>query len=474
MRSGFGAIMGLFLAVSPVWAGHGATFSVQCWSIFPFALLLILISVLPVFAAHWWESLTSKLLVSGICSLPVLVFLAAADTKSNGASLALLGKSIEDFAAFIAMVGSLYIVSGGIALMGKIEGRPWTNTLILGLGALLANLVSTVGASMLLIRPFLRANRGRKSWHVPVFFIFIVSNLGGLLLPLGDPPLFLGFLQGVDFLWTTRLWPQWLVANGLVLSLFFVLDSIHWQKNRPPNPAPNLARNRPETREDFSAQGEEGPLRLAGKRNFVFLAGILLAVLLQSSQLTDWIRLHWGISLNLPHPLVGAGIMVVCALGSLAFTRSKIRQANGYSWHPLGEVGILFLGLFITMGPALVLLAQNAEAVKGLSAVHYYWLTGLSSSLLDNAPTYMAFATVAAGSPEQIAQLAETRPHILAAISTAAVFFGALTYIGNGPNFMVQAIAKEHHFPIPHFLQYILISMVVLLPIFFLVQWWFI
>ena len=451
------------MAVGPAWGNHETPFFVPWWSTIPFALLLILISLLPVLTASWWESLSHKLVVSGICSLPVLIYLATTHNHTSGASTALLGKSIEDFVAFLAMVGSLYIVSGGIALGGKIKGRPLTNTLILGLGAILANLVSTVGASMLLIRPFLRANRGRKSWHIPVFFIFIVSNLGGLLLPLGDPPLFLGFLHGVDFLWTLRLWPQWLVANGLVLSLFFVLDTLHWRKSSPPSPLakPDLGSaesqgeaNTPLERGDL----EGGDLRLVGKRNFAFLAGILLAVLLQSNQVTDWIQTHLGVFMKLHHPLIGAGLMVVCGLGSLAFTPAKIRHANAFSWHPLLEVAILFLGLFITMGPALVLLAQNAESFTGLSAFHYYWLTGLSSSLLDNAPAYMAFATVAAGSTEQIAHLAKTSPQILAAISTAAVFFGAMTYIGNGPNFMVQAIAKEHHFPTPDFLKYILIS----------------
>lgn len=473
MRIGFSAIVGLFMVVGPVWGNQNTPFFVPWWSIIPFALLLILISFLPILAAPWWKDLAHKFLVTGICSLPVLVFLAACSNQTNGASVSLLVKSIEDFAVFLAMVGSLYIVTGGIAMVGKIEGRPWTNTLILGLGALLANLVSTVGASLLLVRPFLQANRERKSWHIPVFFIFIVSNLGGLLLPLGDPPLFLGFIHGVDFLWTIRLWPQWLVANGLVLTLFFFLDTHLWRKHPPLSLAVHRIRDKTETLKDWNGKGWEGPLRLIGKRNFVFLAGILLAVLLQSARVTEWTQAHLGLFLKIPHPLLGAGIMVLCALGSLIVTKGNVRQTNAFSWHPLGEVGILFLGIFITMGPALVLLSQNAETLEGLSSPHYYWLTGLSSSFLDNAPAYMAFATTAAGSPEKIAQLAENRPQILAAISTGAVFFGAMTYIGNGPNLMVEAIARELHFPTPHFLKYLLISLVVLLPILFLVQWIF-
>ncbi len=473
MRAGFGAVIGVLFAAAPVWGGHGVPFTVPGWSVLPFAILLFLIALLPVVAAHWWEHPVNKLLVAGICSLPVVMGLAALEKSTHGASMALLGHSIEEYVAFLAMVGSLYIVAGGIVVAGKIEGRPWVNTLILASGAVLANFVSTVGASMLLIRPFLRANRWRKSWHLPVFFIFVVSNLGGLLLPLGDPPLFLGFLQGVDFLWTTRLWPQWLVANGLVLAIFFVWDWILWRSwlAADPETVANLLRAQERPGQNISL--EEGPLRLSGKRNLLFLGGILLAVLFQSDQVATRFGELTGIGLKLDHPLVGGGLMVVCALGSLAITPERLRKANGFSWHPFGEVGILFLGLFITMGPALVLLSQNADSMGGAGTARYYWLTGIGSSILDNAPTYMAFATVAAGSRDQIGQLAEAAPHLLAAISTAAVFFGAMTYIGNGPNFMVQSIAQELHFPTPGFLKYIQISVLVLLPVLLLVQWVF-
>lgn len=472
MRSGFGALVGLLLAAAPVWGAQGAAFTVPWWSVLPFAILLFLIALLPVVAFHWWEHPVNKLLVAGLCSLPVVMGLAALEKPTHGASMALLGHSLEEYVAFLAMVGSLYIVAGGIVVAGKIDGRPWVNTLILACGAVLANLVSTVGASMLLIRPFLRANRWRKSWHLPVFFIFVVSNLGGLLLPLGDPPLFLGFLQGVDFLWTTRLWPQWLMANGMVLAIFFVWDWVLWRKGQAIGSAAETLRKAQE-RPGHNISLEEGRIRLAGKRNLFFLAGILIAVLLQSDQVASRIRDLTGFALKLDHPLVGGGLMVMCALGSLAITPERLRKANGFSWHPFGEVAILFLGLFITMGPALTLLSQNATAMAGAGPARYYWLTGIGSSILDNAPTYMAFATVAAGSREQIAQLPEVAPHLLAAISTAAVFFGAMTYIGNGPNFMVQSIAQELHFPTPGFLKYIQISVLVLLPVLVVVQWVF-
>ena len=473
MRSGIGAMFGLFLAAAPVWGAQGPAFTVPWWSVLPFAILLLLIALLPVLAAHWWEHPVNKLLVAGVCSLPVVMGLAALEKSTHGASMALLGHSLEEYVAFLAMVGSLYIVAGGIVVAGKIDGRPLVNTLILASGAVLANLVSTVGASMLLIRPFLRANRWRKSWHLPVFFIFVVSNLGGLLLPLGDPPLFLGFLQGVDFLWTIRLWPQWLLANGMVLAIFFVWDWVLWRKGQAADPetADNLLKAQMRSGQNISL--EEGPLRVAGKRNLFFLAGILIAVLLQSDQVAGRLRDLFGLALKLDHPLVGGGLMVLCALGSLAITPEKLRKANGFSWHPFGEVAILFLGLFITMGPALTLLSQNASAMAGAGPGRYYWLTGIGSSILDNAPTYMAFATVAAGSREQIALLPEVAPHILAAISTAAVFFGAMTYIGNGPNFMVQSIAQELNFPTPSFLKYIQVSVLVLLPVLLFVQWVF-
>lgn len=454
-------------------AAGGGAFPVPWWSVLPFAVLLLLIAVMPIFAHHWWEEPVNKLLVAGLCALPVVMWLASMEKVTGGASMAMLGHSLEEYAAFLAMVGSLYIISGGIVVAGQFEGKPLTNTLILATGAVLANIVSTVGASMLLIRPFLRANRWRKSWHLPVFFIFIVSNLGGLLLPLGDPPLFLGFLQGIDFLWTLRLWPQWLLGNIVVLVVFYFWDLRQWRLDRAANPASAEALFRAQTRPGVNITLEEGPIRLAGKRNLLFLGGVLLAVLLQSYQVSDALKAWIRVDLHLDHPLVGGGLMVIMALASLASTPEKIRKANGFSWGPFGEVGILFAGLFITMGPALALLSQNAQVLAQGKPWQFFWLTGLGSSLLDNAPTYMAFATVAAGSRDQISQLTQTSPDILSAISVGAVFFGALTYIGNGPNFMVKAIATDLQFPTPGFLKYLAISSCILLPVLVLVTFAF-
>lgn len=464
----------VFLAIFPslgLGAEGAAPFAVPWWSVLPFAVLLALIAIMPIVAHHWWEDPVNKLLVAGLCSLPVVMWLASLEKETNGASMAMLGHSLAEYAAFLAMVGSLYIVAGGIVVAGRIEGKPLSNTLILAIGAVLANLVSTVGASMLLIRPFLRANRWRKSWHLPVFFIFVVSNLGGLLLPLGDPPLFLGFLQGIDFLWTLRLWPQWLVGNGLVLIIFYIWDARIWRKGYSPLSAQAL--HQAHNRTGVNLSFEEGPIRIAGKRNLFFLAGILFAVVLQSKQAVDALQSLVGVHVHLDHPLVGGGLMIMLALGSLATTPEKLRKENGFSWAPFGEVGILFAGLFITMGPALSLLAQNAQIMQAARPWHYFWMTGLGSSLLDNAPTYMAFATVAAGGKAEISQLSQTSPAILAAISVGAVFFGALTYIGNGPNFMVKAIAQELNFPTPGFLKYLLISCCVLLPVFLLMTFAF-
>lgn len=473
MKLGLGALIGLLVSAAPVWGAQGGALVVPWWSVIPFAILLFLIALLPVVAAHWWEHPVNKFLVAGLCTLPVVMGLAAMEKTTHGASMALLGHSLEEYVSFLAMVGSLYIVAGGIVVAGKIEGRPWVNTLILACGAVLANFISTIGASMLLIRPFLRANRWRKSWHLPVFFIFVVSNLGGLLLPLGDPPLFLGFLQGIEFLWTVRLWPQWLMANGAILMIFFIWDWILWRKGQGGDSAVAKTLLHAQERPGQIPSVEEGPLRLAGKRNLIFLAGILLAVLLQSDQVAKKVHEWTGFAPRLEHPLVGGGLMVMCALGSLALTPEKLRKANGFSWHPFGEVAILFLALFVTMGPALTLLSQNANGMAGAGPARYYWLTGIGSSILDNAPTYMAFATVAAGSREEIARLPFVAPHLLEAISTAAVFFGAMTYIGNGPNFMVQSISHELHFPTPGFLKYLQISVLVLLPVLILVQFVF-
>jgi Na+/H+ antiporter NhaD/arsenite permease-like protein len=367
---------------------------------------------------------------------------------------------LAEYADFIILLSALYIISGGIHLQGDIRATPWVNVSFLALGAILANLVGTTGASMLLIRPVLRANQQRQfTSHLPIFFIFIVSNLGGLLTPLGDPPLFLGFLRGVDFFWTLQLWPQWLIANLLILTIFFIWDSIAYFR---------------ETKTVVQLDIQQlTPLRFLGRRNFLLMAGILLVVLFQSSQvalgtqrfLSQWFDCP---SLLLVRPWGGLA-MLGLALFSLGNTPRKVRVANGFTWHAILEVAFLFIGIFITMIPALDFLANHAPQFGLSKAWQFFWLTGSLSSILDNAPTYLTFATIAAGN-RPLADLMSDPNGLLQAISCGAVFMGAMTYIGNGPNFMVKTIAEERGYKMPSFFGYLLYSGLILLPTFFLVN----
>jgi Na+/H+ antiporter NhaD/arsenite permease-like protein len=458
-----GAVLGLLAvpAVAPA-AGHAAL-PLPHWTVAPFILLLLAIAVLPLAAGHFWHRNRNKLLVSAVFALPVAGYLLYLGSETKGRSTDVLTHSLIDYAAFIMLLAALYTVSGGIIIRGDIRGRPLTNTAILAFGGVLANLIGTTGASMLLIRPVLHINRQRRhTRHLPVFFIFVVSNLGGLLTPLGDPPLFLGFLEGVPFFWTLSLWRQWLVANGIVLGIFLAWDTVaYWRE-----PREALARDLQQVE----------PLRVQGLVNLVFLAGILVAVLLQSRQVTDlihaWLR-RWFACPDLTlSPLTGGLVMLFMALLSLLFTPRGVRADNAFSWEPIVEVAVLFAGIFVTMVPALNLVEQLSAQLRGLLAWHYFWLTGSLSSFLDNAPTYVTFAKLAAGM-NRIGWLAANDVTALTAISCGAVFMGANTYIGNGPNFMVKAIAEEAGYKMPSFLGYLLFSGLLLLPVFGLVTYLF-
>jgi len=359
-------------------------------------------------------------------------------------------------------------VSGGIILRGDLRASPLTNGTILAAGAVLANLIGTTGASMLLIRPILRINQARqRRSHIPIFFIFMVSNVGGLLTPLGDPPLFLGFLNGVNFGWTLRLWPQWLLVNSIVLCVFLVWDAVTARREAPADLADPTPR--------------EG-LNLGGNINFLFLSGIVLAALLQAGRLADFVQAQLNhlfpcppLQLHRPWP---EAIMAAMAVLSLVCTPRGIRSDNRFTWGPILEVAILFAGIFVTMVPALELLKANGGALGLNEPWHYFWITGILSSFLDNAPTYMVFATVASKGAafdvlvnNAVAEL--DGPRVLAAISCAAVFMGANTYIGNGPNFMVKAIADQSGYRMPSFLGYMLYSGLILLPIFVVITFVF-
>jgi Na+/H+ antiporter NhaD/arsenite permease-like protein len=419
------------------------------WSAAPFALLLLCIAVLPLVAHHWWENNRNRIVVSFGFAVVAGVYLVAMGPATGGETVRRLNHELAEYASFIILLASLYTVAGGIALTGDVRPRPLTNALILALGAVLSNLIGTTGASVLLIRPFLRINAGRtRVRHIPIFFIFIVSNTGGLLTPLGDPPLFLGFLKGVDFFWTLALWREWLLVNGALLALFLAWDSYTFAKE----PRAAAAGARPHE-----------PLRVRGLwPNVPLLAAILAAVLLQSPAFGR-LTLHqpWG-----------EAVMVLMLALSLFLTPRPVRDANGFGWGAITEVAVLFVGVFVTMVPALALLETHGPRFGLSGPWQFFWLTGGLSMFLDNAPTYLSFATLAAGD-DNLAALAAAKPLLLKAISCGAVFMGANTYIGNGPNFMVKAIAEEMRYKMPTFFGYKAYAAAILLPLFAIVTWVF-
>jgi Na+/H+ antiporter NhaD/arsenite permease-like protein len=445
----------------------GAALDVHILSVVPFAALLLAIAAFPIVAGHWWHHHRSKVLIVVALALPSVVYLMAIGPRTEWRSLAALGHEVDEYISFVALLGSLYVVAGGVVLHGTLRPSPLRNTLLLAIGGVLANLIGTTGASMLLIRPFLRMNERRRSKaHLVVFFIFVVSNLGGLLTPLGDPPLFLGFLKGVAFSWTLGLWREWLVVNGIVLAVFFTWDALIFRREPIPS--------------SWSASAQQAaaaePLRLAGAFNFLLLAGILAAVLLQSepfgSACSAWVgRFVPCPDLTLRYP-AGECVMLALALLSLWLTPWSLRQSNGFTWGPILEVAIVFAGLFVTMVPALELLKVHGRELGITEPWQFFWLTGVLSSFLDNAPTYMAFGTMAAGS-DDLGSLMREAPLVLRAISCGAVLMGANTYIGNGPNFMVKAIADESGVQTPSFFGYMAWSGLVLLPVFVLVTFLF-
>jgi Na+/H+ antiporter NhaD/arsenite permease-like protein len=435
----------LLLACPAPALAAGDNLHLPAWSIIPFALLLLAIAVLPLVAEHWWHHNRNKAIVSGVVAVPTVLGLIVMQITTQEPTLRVLANELIEYVAFIVLLGSLYVVSGGIVLAGDLEGKPLVNTLLLVLGAVLASAIGTTGASVLLIRPLLRINKHRRhKRHLPIFFIFIVSNLGGLLTPLGDPPLFLGFLNGVPFFWTMSLWRQWLCANGLVLAIFLVWETLAYRGEEP-------------VRADPIRPPE--PLAVRGLFNGLLLLGVIAGVLVQG-----WLAEPWG-------HVLGCLLMAAMAGLSLWLTPQALRVANAFTWEPILEVAILFLGIFITMVPALAVVAAHKQSLDLTEPWQFFWLTGVLSAFLDNAPTYVSFATMATGSSDylllvhnQVPGLADG-PLVLAAISCGAVFMGALTYIGNGPNFMVKAIADQAGYRMPSFLGYLAYSCPVLLPV---------
>jgi len=403
------------------------------YSIVPFVAMLLAIAVCPLWTPHWWESNRNKLVVACALGLPVAGFYAARHPH-------VLLETVQEYVSFMLLLTALYVIAGGIRLTGDLRATPLVNTTFLATGSVLASFLGTTGAAMLLIRPVLQTNHERmRVTHTVVFFIFLVANIGGLLTPLGDPPLFLGYLEGVPFTWTFRLLPHWLFTVLVLLLIYFVWDSIEYGRE----PAPALARD----------IAEREPLRLEGTLNFVWLAGVLLAV--------AFLRAPWREAL----------ILALTGL-SLWQTPRAVHRANEFSPHPMIEVAVLFLGIFVTMIPALELLRTRGGALGVREPWQFFWATGTLSSFLDNAPTYLTFLALGQGLqlPDEVVGV----PHaILAAISVGAVFMGANTYIGNAPNFMVKAIAEATRVRMPSFFAYMLYSGGILLPVFAAVTWLF-
>jgi Na+/H+ antiporter NhaD/arsenite permease-like protein len=399
------------------------------WMIIPFAALLLMMALAPMMFGHWWHHHYPKVaLALGAVTISYYLF-----------GLGAPGRVLEvahEYFSFIALIGSLFIVAGGIHITVKGEATPIENVIFLLVGALIANLVGTTGASMLMIRPWIRMNKYRITSHHIVFFIFIVSNLGGCLTPIGDPPLFIGYLKGVPFWWVTEhCWPMWLVVIGAVLGIFFALDYQNYL--RAPRAVRATLAEPPDT------------WKFEGGPNLFYLLVILAAVFIGHP------------------PFLRETLMIGAAVASFYTTKKSIHVANDFNFDPVKEVAILFLGIFATMIPALDWLSANAKTLATGSPTFFYWATGALSAFLDNAPTYYTFlvaaggifAPAAAGGAEHL-DIAFLLSHDLPAkcveaISIGSVFFGAMTYIGNGPNFMVKSIAHHYKVHTPGFIGYL-------------------
>ncbi|MDR3633644.1 MAG: sodium:proton antiporter [Isosphaeraceae bacterium] len=431
------------------------------WSA-PFALLLLAIAVLPLVpvAHHWWEKNAFKLAVGVVLGGAVLVHYALRGYGYQGhepgreSVLAVLEHAlIGDYLPFMVLLSSLYVIAGGLQLRGDLRAFPWVNTAFLAFGALAASFVGTTGASMVLIRPLLQTNRERRHVrHTVVFFIFLVSNIGGCLLPTGDPPLFLGYLAGVPFLWTLGLYAPWLFSVAVLLAVYFVWDTLAYRR---------------ETLADIASDIRHvSPLRLHGGINLIWLLAVVLAVAL----------IHPGRPLPgtdiTPVEFAREGVLLGLLVLSLLTTPRGLRKETEYSNAAIIEVACLFLGIFLTMQVPIEILQAKGAGLGLTTPAHFFWAAGTLSSVLDNAPTYVVFLEAAKSLPVSggaaLVDLTQgaVRPDLLAAISLGAVFMGANTYIGNAPNMMVKLIAEQRRVAMPSFFGYMLYSGAVLIPLF--------
>jgi Na+/H+ antiporter NhaD/arsenite permease-like protein len=446
-------------------SASSAALKLPVWSVIPFIGLLSTIGVMSFTAANFphhligrlWEHNNHKLMIALLWGCPVIVLLLALGQWTP------LWHALEDYFAFIVLLFALFVISGSIYLEGDLKATPWVNVAFLATGSILANLIGTTGASMLLIRPLLKTNSERThTSHIPVFFIFTVSNIGGCLLPIGDPPLFLGYLKGVPFFWTLNLLLPWLTAICLVLLIFFIWDTRSYKHES-----------------DYALKLDQQsyqPLRLKGGLNFIWLAGVLLAVIF----ITPTNLANWGLEAG-PLKFLREYVMLFMAGASFLTSplTSEARRKNNFTFAPILEVAYLFIGIFVTMIPALEILKLNGAELGLSQPWQFFWASGSLSSVLDNAPTYLTFLSLAQGLattfpeayaiPANLAHLGAPE-QLLVAISLGSVFMGANTYIGNGPNFMVKAIADEWGYPMPDFFSYIFkYSLPILTPVFIII-----
>ncbi|MCX7909866.1 MAG: sodium:proton antiporter [Ignavibacteria bacterium] len=420
----------------------------------PFILMLLAIAILPLATPHFWESNKNKLLVSLVLGIPTAIWMLVKNLSD-----ALVHSIFFDYVPFIILLGALFVISGGIYLDGDLEAKPKVNLLFLIIGSVLASLMGTTGAAMLLIRPLLKTNFRRKhKTHIVLFFIAIVANCGGLLTPLGDPPLFILYLRGVPFFWFLNLVKEWFICNAILLTVFYFIERHYYKK---------------EAKEDLILDLKEyKPLRIKGTVNILFLIGVVLSVAFINPLYFSFIHSHHISSYTREI------VIIIMAILSLVFTKKEVREANRFNWHPIEEVAYLFFGIFITMTPALLFLETHARDFGFTTIQAFYYASGALSSFLDNTPTAVTFYSLAKGLVTQQPHLFNDPvivggipEHLLEGIATACVFFGSMTYIGNGPNFMVKAIAEYEKVPMPHFFEYMYkFSLVILLPVFIIVQ----
>lgn len=449
------------------------------WTIIPFVGMLLSIAICPLVNFHWWEHNMGK----------VSLFWGLLFTIPSGilwgfgqAWYEFVHIMVVDYIPFMCLVTGLYVVAGSINVSGKLSCTPKANSIMLLIGTTLASIVGTTGATMLLIRPLIRANQERKmKVHTIIFLIFLVSNIGGALTPVGDPPLFLGFLHGVPFFWTLKLIPEWLLNVGILITIYYFLDSFFY-KNHLREVEAGLLEGVEVPEKEAAAE----KIKINGLFNLIFLVGILSAVVLSGMLVNHPLFFdaahnslrgiallnHNGHDFIWPYINIARDLIIILMIIlSLRFTPKKIKEANKFSWMPVEEVALLFAGIFTTIVPALKILAVRGGELGVSTPAQFFWATGMLSGFLDNAPTYLVFSSMAAqmgATSGVLTDMGFISERILKAISCGAVFMGAITYIGNAPNFMTKSIAEENNIKMPSFFGYMLWSGAILIPLFIL------